>query len=266
MVINIDVLIIENIMVNYFLLYITSQTIRIKTNFKRVILPSTLGGLYVVTMVFPKLKLLTTLPFKLLIAVIMIIIMLRVKDLILNIKALLIYILYSMMMAGICFFIEISGNSNAVYNRILLNFSYKELMLVVILLYVLINRMVIYIRDRKQLLSLTYIVEIVDKESQKLVTALLDTGNELREPATNLPVMILERSYIEHFQIGNDERLYIPYKVVNGQGGMLLGFKPDYIIIHNGSEMKRRDVVVAFCDGKLSDLNDYNALLSRGII
>lgn len=266
MVINLDMLLLENIIVNYFLLYITSQTVRIRSEFRTIILPAAIGGIYVITLVFPQLRIFTLLPFKILVPFLMIIILFRKKDILFNIKALAIYILYSMLLAGLCFFMELNQNPNLQVSTIIVNFSYKRLLLSLIIVYLLLDRIVIYIRDRKELKSLIYTVDIINKHNEVRITAFLDTGNELREPATNLPVIIIEKKYLNDFYIDDKEKLYIPYKVVNGQGGKLEGFKPEYVIIHHGTEAKKREVVVAFCENKLSDFNDYNALLSRGII
>ena len=46
--------------------------------------------------------------------------------------------------------------------------------------------------------------------------AFLDTGNELREPATNLPVLIVERDIFYDINLSKYDKFYIPYKVING--------------------------------------------------
>ncbi|ERI95702.1 sigma-E processing peptidase SpoIIGA [Clostridiales bacterium oral taxon 876 str. F0540] len=267
MVVNLDVLILENALIDYFLLYITVQTIRIKIKSTKLILPSVIGGSYVVTIIFPKLNFLTLLPFKILIVFIMISMIYKLKNLVLILKASVIFLLYSMLLEGLCFFVELNGGSTLNdLSSLKLNFTYKKLMLVFIVCYLLINRLIIYIKDRKDISTLIYKVDIKSNNIYKTFFAFLDTGNELREPATNLPVLILENKYISDFNIRDNDKLYIPYKVVNGNVGRLVGFKPEYINIHIKDKVTQREVIVAFCEDKLSELNDYQALLSRGII
>lgn len=265
MIVNIDILIIENSIVNYFLLYLTSQTLRIRKTFKNIALPAVIGGLYVVTLIFPKLYFFTALPFKLLIALLMICILFYKNTFLFNLKALIIYILYSMLLAGLCFFIEINYSEPGQFSSVIYNFTYKKLMLALIVLYLVINRLVILIRDRIQLNSLIYTVDIVFKNDKKVVKAFLDTGNELREPATNLPVMILESYFLDKC-LEEKEIYYISYKTVNGEIRKLKGFKPECIRIHKGNNLEIRQVVIALCENKLSNISEYNALLSRGII
>jgi stage II sporulation protein GA (sporulation sigma-E factor processing peptidase) len=266
LVIYLDTLIVENFIVNYFLLYLTSHTVRIRVRIWRLASAALIGAVYVITKVYPSLFIFSNLIFKVGIALLMICLIFGKKNFLLNVKSLIIYMLYSMLLAGFCFFIEFNQQNFSGEYSSLYNFSYKKLMLAVILIYLVLDRLIIYIKDRKDLSSLIFTVEIVNNNVEKKIHAFLDTGNELREPATNLPVMIIEKSYFNDININKNDTFFIPYKVVNGSVDKLVGFKPDYIKIHYGEEVKRREVIVAFCDNKLSDLNDYQALLSRGII
>ncbi|MFL0247073.1 sigma-E processing peptidase SpoIIGA [Candidatus Clostridium stratigraminis] len=265
MVVNIDILVLENSIVNYFLLYITSQTLRIRKSFKNIALPAFLGGIYVITLIFPRLYILTELPFKLLIALFMIFILFYKSSILFYSKALFVYLLYSMVLAGLCFFIELNYNGGFQVNSLFYNFSYKKLMLAVILLYLTLNRLVLFIRNKIELSSLIFSIDIVFKNGEKTVKAFLDTGNELTEPATNLPVMILESELMDR-TIEDKETFYIPYRVINGEANKLKGFKPEFIRIHKGDNVEVRQVIIALCENKLSSMGEYNALLSRGII
>lgn len=266
MVVHLDVLILQNVIVNYFLLYITSQTVRLKMGFKKTVLPALIGGIYVLVEVFPKYKIFARFPFKMLVALIMILILFRKRNFIFNLKVLAIYILYTMLLGGLCFFIELNQGVDLQAHAVAIKFNYKKMLLCLSILYMLIDRIIIYIKDRKDLKTLIYTVDIITRNKESTITAFLDTGNELREPATNLPVIIIERSYINNFYINDKEKLYIPYKVVNGQVGRLEGFKPEYVVIHSEGEAKKREVIIAFSDNKLSEYNEYHALLSRGIV
>lgn len=265
MVIYLDVLLFENLVVNLFLLYITARTLRVKVELKYILLAATIGSLYVITLVYPQLKNFSSVSFKIIVAAILVLISFRKRKIIFNIKALAIFILYSMMLAGACIFIQYSQNYD-INNFAIINFSYKKLMLSVMTIYMIIDRVVIFIKERKDLSNLIYSIDIVLKNSEKNINAFLDTGNELREPATNLPVVIVEKSVFQDVDLKCYDKFYIPYRVVSGKGGNLQGFKPEYIKIHQGNETTTREVIVAFAGERLSDFNDYEALLSRGVI
>lgn len=266
LIVYLDVLILENLIVNLFLLYITAQSLRVRAKLINMIFSSVIGSIYIITLLYPKLNIFSYFPFKILMASIMILIVFRRIKFIFFIKALGIFILYSMVLAGACIFIEYSNCSNYISYFTIINFSYKKLIISIMIIYMLIHRTIIYIKDRKDLGCLIYDIDIVMKNSKKTVEAFLDTGNELREPATNLPVIIVEKSVFQDMDLNTYDKFYIPYRVVNGANGNLQGFRPEYIKIHGSKEELVREVIVAFCEEKLSDFNEYHALLSRGVM
>lgn len=265
MVVYLDVLIIENLIVNLFLLYITSQTVKLKVKFRYLFISGFLGSMYVLTIVYPIPKFLSSILVKFFVALLMIVLTFRKKDILFNIKSLAIFILYSMMTAGICIFIQLYFSKGLNFDN-MTTFSYKYILCSLMILYIIIHRLVIFIKDRKEIVSFVYDVDIIFGKKKKRVKAFLDTGNELREPLTNLPVMIVEKDVLNDINIKEKDTFYIPFKVVNGSGGYLRGFKPSNVSIYRNSIGEKTELIVAVCDTKLSDLNDYNALLSRGII
>lgn len=261
MIVFLDVLIFINTVVDFFIMYITSKTLRVKAKFKYMLLSSVLGALYVIVLLFPELTVLSNLFFKLVVAEILVFITFRNKNIMFNLKALSIFIMYSMLLAGICIFTQYNTGEYDIYN-----FSYKWLIISIMIIYIVIDRLVVYIRDRKNLTTLIYNVDIILNSGSKRVKAFLDTGNELKEPATNLPVIVVEKSVFCNVDIKDYDKFFIPYKVVNGECGKLVGFKPKAVKISIGENMEIRDVIIAFCEDKLSELSDYHALLPRGVI
>jgi len=266
-IVYVDVLILVNFIVNLFILHVTVQTLRKRIKLVWICLSSFVGSLYVLTVVYPELKYLSYMPFKILIVIVMILIVFREKNILFIIKASLIFILYSILLAGMCLFIQISNSKNMSFDVIIINFPYEKLLLSVMIIYILIYRIIIFIGDRKKILTLIYTVDIINKNYKKTIKAFLDTGNELREPATNLPVLIVERDILYEVMLEKNNTYYIPYTVLNGTNGRLVGFKPEYINIHiDKKSIETRDVIIAFCEYKLSKDNDYNGLMSRGIL
>lgn len=264
MVVYIDVLIIEQIIVNTFLLYITSQTLQIRINLKRLLLTGFLSSFYSLTLIYPDIEFLSAIGFKLLFTVGMILLAFRTKNIVFNIKAFFIFIMYAMMLAGLCIFIEFYESKSIEIQDYMMPFSYKYIFISLMLIYIIIHRLIVFVKDRSELKTLIYDVEIVNDSKKIMVRAFLDTGNELREPATNLPVIIVEKNIITSIYYG--EKLYIPFKLVDGSIGYLEGFKPSYAKIYINDNIKKVDLVVAISETKFSELNDYSALLSRGIL
>jgi stage II sporulation protein GA (sporulation sigma-E factor processing peptidase) len=267
LVVYIDVLMFENFIVNAFLLSITAQTLRVRSGIKLLLISAAAGAIYVITMLYPELTIFTRLPFQILVAAIMVGILFKSKKLFFIFKGTALFILYSMLLSGFCVFIQYKHSVTNLFSYELMDFDYRWLLLAIMILYTIIYRFVVFIQDRQELGMYTYEVEIVTKKISLKVKAFLDTGNELREPVTNLPVMIVEKNILGALDLKESEKLYIPYKVVNGFSGRMEGFRPEFVkIYYEEKKFELRNVVIAVCEDKLSELDEYEALLSRGIV
>lgn len=266
LVVFIDVVILENVIVNTFLLYITTQAVKIRVKMKYLLIAGVLGSLYIITLVYPKLSFFSMFPFKILVAFIMVLITFRNKNIFMIIKELLIFILFSMMLAGLCLFFQLSEASGSDFSVYINNFPYKYLLISLMIIYMIINRIIGYIKDRKEINSLIYDVVITTQKTETKIKAFLDTGNGLREPVTNLPVILVEKISFNNTDISSYDKFYIPYRMADGNSGKLLGFKPEKIEIYLGDEAEEKEAIIALCNYKLSLINEYEGLLSRGII
>ncbi|QAT40117.1 sigma-E processing peptidase SpoIIGA [Clostridium sp. JN-9] len=265
MIIYLDVILFENFIVDFFLLYITLQTIKLRPVIKYLIISSTLGSLYVLTLLIPGLKVLSGFAGKLAAGFIMTFIAVRKKDFFFLLKAYCIFIIYTMLLAGICTFNSSSEFANITVG-VIYNFSYKKLMISIMIMYLIIHRTVTFIKDRKAMTNFIYTIDIQFNQNLKSVKAFLDTGNELREPVTNIPVIIAEQNVLNGIDTDNFSKYYIPYKLVDGNEGNLFGVKPSSIIVHMNGINNRVDGIIAVTSSKLSKSGDYNALLPRNII
>lgn len=229
-------------------------------------LASFVGCLYVIIPLYKSLKILTLFPFKIAVPLLMVYITFGKQDLLFIIKASIIFILYSMMLAGFCIFLEFDSIRALHNTAIIYNFSYKILFISLMIMYLILYRIVVYIKDCKQVVTLVYDVDICFGEYTKRVKAFLDTGSELREPATNLPVIIVESHVCSNIRIDTFDKFYIPYRTINGAYAKIIGIKPQYIEIKVGNVTKKHEVIIGICNNKLSTCGSYDALLSRGII
>lgn len=272
MEVYVDILLLENFVVNFFLMYIVMQTMRLSFKVKRIILSSGLGSLYVLTLLLPQLKFFTLLPFKLLTALLMVIIVVKQINLWILLRGTIIYIFYSMLLAGFIVFIELNNQSSYLEGMLYGKFSYqgsliKGVLIAAMIIYIVMHRLVVFVRDRREILNFTYTIEVGFCNCNSKINAFLDTGNELREPVTNLPVIIVERNILKEIELKEENKMFIPYKVLNGIPAKIEAFKPTYVKLYQDeNNYKYVNAVIGLCDGKLSELNDYNALLSRGIL
>ena len=122
--------------------------------------------------------------------------------------------------------------------------------------------------------------------------AMIDTGNLLKEPITNTPVVVVEhtllyecipKEILNHIEdiLGGDfskisdeikqeyiSRLkVIPFSSLGKQNGMLLGIKADGIEIKDEDEEKKVDnVIIGIYNKSLTKRGEYRALLGIGTL
>ncbi len=114
----------------------------------------------------------------------------------------------------------------------------------------------------------------------------IDTGNTLKEPFSNIPVIVVEykcvkkiipKDIINVFEIENVSNInyekylkankkfrLVPFKIIS-QNGLLPAFKPDKIIISQGNNKTEKEAYVAVCRSqKLGD--EFEALINPELI
>lgn len=265
MVIYIDILLAENFIINLFLLLVSLKILRYRY-YRTIYLAATIGSFYTLVL-FTDYKILVTLPFKFIVVILMIMISTKNINLLNLIKSGATFIILSFTLCGVTFaFSMIENYDNFLSNYSINNYSIKYLVLSLMLFYIAIVRISDYLKDRSLVNNFIFDVEISNKDRSVVIKGLLDTGNGLREPVTNLPCIIIESDFLKEFDIKSDEEFSIPYSTI-GEFGSLKGFKSKKVRIRReDSEWKNIEVIVCKCKNKLSKNNEFNALLSRGVV
>ena len=133
----------------------------------------------------------------------------------------------------------------------------------------------------------------VELNNKKIKTrAMIDTGNLLKEPITNTPVIVLEHTLLYECvpkeildnleSILGGELVKIPEKVRNEyisklklipfaslgkQNGMLVGIKADSLkIIQDDQEKENKNVIIGIYNKSLTKRGEYRALIGMDLI
>ena len=126
-------------------------------------------------------------------------------------------------------------------------------------------------------------IQIFDKEEE--ASAMLDTGNLLRDPISKMPVIIVEKEKLysiipaelldniekiiggEEISFNNEyfSRLKIlPFSSMGKQNGLMLGIKADKIIIEKEEVEERENIIIGISMQKLG--NNYSALFGLDLL
>lgn len=106
--------------------------------------------------------------------------------------------------------------------------------------------------------ALMYSVKITMENQTISVMALKDTGNGLIDPISKKAVSIVEREAIQQLMSENTKILYVPFKSVGKESGIMKACIVEQMEIEN---RKYENVIIGIFDGKLTADNKYNMIL-----
>ncbi len=262
-----DILILENCIVNFFLLTTTMKCIKHKCKTSKLIISSFMGGIYTLVLVIPKLNILASLPFQLTVAFIMIRLVYGKTSIFTLIKLVLIFLMITFTLSGICFLFSIKQNLYLLGHSFEIEkYSVKYTMLGIMSVYIISSRITDYVKDKLFIKNFNFKIEFEIEKKQYSFKGFLDTGNELIEPITNLPCILIEENLIKDLNFYEKNTYRIPYNSI-GYGGNLNGIRVNNIkIINKKCLFEEIDAIICPCKETLSSENEFNALLSRGIV
>jgi stage II sporulation protein GA (sporulation sigma-E factor processing peptidase) len=267
MEIYVDTLILENCIVNFFLLTVTMKFIKHKCKMIALISSSMIGGIYTLVLLIPQLNILTYLPFELIVACMMLRLAYGKTNVFNIIKLLFIFLMMTFTLSGVCFLFSLKQNIYLLGSTFKIErYSVKYIVLGIIIIYIIYSRLSEHIKDKLFIKNFIFEIEFKIAEKQYCFKSFLDTGNELREPITNLPCILIEENLINDINFDNMNTYHILYSSI-GYGGCLKGVKVNNIRIKNNNSLYEEiDAIICPCKEKLSKEYEFNALLSRGIV
>lgn len=290
MVIYIDMLFLENFILDFIILYVTGLISKNKIKFLKLIFGSALGAIYVVMYYFIKINVYSNIIIKLLLSIIMIYISFVPTNFKEMLKLTVFFYLTSFVFGGAALSVIYMLNSRriTIQNGILIgNYTIRTIFIGVVIacIVTIIAFKFVKAKFSKNDLFCNIIIKINNKQIK--TKAMLDTGNFLKDPITNIPVVVVEYTVlydmvpkeildnIEDILGGDLEKIpenikneymsklkVIPFSSLGKQNGMLLGLKADGLIVDNEEEVKNIDkVIIGIYNKKLSKKGDYSALL-----
>ncbi|MGN0521087.1 MAG: sigma-E processing peptidase SpoIIGA [Eubacterium sp.] len=260
MIIYVDVLFVINFFITFLLLLFTGKMIKREVKIYRLLIGAALGGLYSLVILFDELNFLVSFFGKIAAALVIVFAAFGFKRLYLYIKAAAIFFFSNMLFLGIMLALwfafkpqGITVKNNVVYFDI----SAKLLLISAALAYI-ISVAVVKIYNHTVAKKEIYSLTVFKNNRQIHMFAFLDSGNKLREPFSDYPVIIADKSKLDF-----DEERIIPYNTVGGEG-VLKAFKPDKIILSSGKkkyETERVYIALSTVDSK-----DFSAILNPEIL
>ncbi len=291
----------ENIVINFLILYVTAKFSKCSISSLRLLLGAAVGALFLILMlIMPDMKIYSTVLAKLALSCVMIAVAFHIEGFGMFLRTMAVFYLITFMFAGAGFALlylnrsgEVLGNSAFMTFLPLAGARWTEIFYALAIAFILVMIFKEKVIDRLRREKL--LVQIVIAFNKKAVTmwGLVDTGNSLRDPLTNMPVVVAEFNAIREIlpeeiknifdsDMENDldsitkavsDTLWfsrfrlIPFTSLGRENGLLVGFRPDYIEIDNDNRRKDiNDVIVGIHNKTLSRNEKYKALLNPELI
>lgn len=290
MTIYIDVVILENLIMNYIILYATGLVLKIRMKNIRLLCASLLGAIYSVISYMSILQVYSSFILKIVLSVVIVYISFYPQSIKKMWKYMLIFYLVSFVFGGaaLALIYIVKPQEILMKNGLFLGtYPLKTIILasIVAFIIIIVGFKIVKVKMSKK----DMLCDIEIKLNEKIIKtkALIDTGNGLKEPITNMPVIVMEHTLLyecipkeilnnleniiggdftkvpEEIRIKYISKLkLIPYSSLGKQNGMLLGIKPEYIKIQKEEqEEKNENVIIGIYDKSLTKNGEYRALI-----
>lgn len=281
---------------NFSILWITFKISKVKGSLWRLWISAGIGALYAIVFLLPGFEVLNSFFLKMALSLVMLLVAFKFNTFKDFFKAFTFFYATTFVFGGVALGLYFFTQDHVAIERgafVIENYPVNKLMVTGGLAIIMIHAIWRFVRLHLSKDQLLYKVKIRLDGKEVVLDALLDTGNMLWDPISKHPVMVAEFSglkellpqgvqgiftgplgegfhevaqvvdrsgWIERFRV-------IPYAAVGNSGGILMGFKPDEVLVlKNGEWHKAQNVVVGIYNDRLCNSRQYQALIHPEIV
>ena len=278
MTMYIDIVIIENLIMNYIILYATGIVTKVKMKKIRVLISSLIGAIFVAIQYVTNLKIYSNIIVKTILSILMIFIAFNPQKIKQLGKQLILFYLTTFTFGGVATYLiyVIKPQDIIIKNGMLVGtYVLKTIFLGAILGTVII--IIAFKISKNKMTKKDILCQTKIKLEGKEITlnTMLDTGNMLKEPISGTPVIIVEKTslyelmpkeILEHTEEIKNKYIskfkMIPFSSLGKQNGMLLGIKAEKIeVLNENYKNDKKNVIIGIYNKSLTKRGEYNALI-----
>lgn len=290
MTIYLDVVLVENLIMNFIILLATGLILKEPIKKIRLLLASLVGAIYSVVSYVSILEIYASQLLKIILSIVIVYIAFNPQTMKKMWKDLLLFYLTSFVFGGVAFALIyiVKPQDILMKNGLFLGtYPLKTILLGAILAFIVIVTAFTVVKSKitKKDMFTKIAFELNGKKVETI--AMIDTGNLLKEPITNTPVVVVEhtllydclpKEILNHLDelLGGDfsnipeeikeeyivKLKCIPFSSLGKQNGMLLGIRVDAITIKSDEgEKKKENVILGLYNKSLTKRGEYRALI-----
>lgn len=272
----------ENLIIDFILLFVTGKLLKRVIVYKRLLASSAIGALYVVLVAYIGRDFMTYFIVKVSVSVLMIMVAFDSRGILTNIRVIICFYMTSLIMAGI-----ITAMYYMNYDRLTVN----AIIIALFAGYAGLHFFFGEVKSRNEKSNYMRSVTVSFADKTKVLNAFIDTGNELSDPMTGKPVIVVNieclRSILGEELYGRILNMYagneglevllsefssynlriIRYNTISSKGERMVTITPDKVEVRKDSNhILNTDAVIGIYPGKISRKEDYDALLFNKIL
>ena len=296
MTVYLDIIFVENILMNYIILFATLIILKVKNKGQQIRLfaSSVIGSSYAIIVYLNIIPIYSNIITKIILSIVMIYVAFNPQNVKQLLKQLLIFYLTSFVFGGCAFALIyfIKPERVKMNNGVFVGTYPIKVTLIAGIIAFIITQIAFKINKIRLDSKNTFInIKIYYEEKILEVKALLDSGNMLKDPISGMPVIIIEKeilhkiipeeilNYIENIVGGEEQKektevkkylskiRMVPFMSIGKENGMLLGIRIDKVKIETEEiNIEKDNVIAGIYNQKLTKDNKYNALIGLNLL
>ena len=290
MTLYVDIVFLENVFMNSIILLATGVILKDKTRIIRNLISSSIGAVYAIIIYTSHIEIYSNIFLKIMLSLVIVYIAFKPQNTKSLLKHLIIFYLTSFTFGGVAFALLyfVRPQDILLQNGVLIGtYTIKMILIGGIVGLVIITISFKNIKGKLKREDIYCNVKLNVEEKTKIITALIDTGNFLKDPITKIPVIVAERESLK--ELFPDEILLNTSKIINGgsidlgeyaskvrvipfkslgkDNGLLLGIKIDEAYIeYQDNVYEIKNVIIGIYNGILSRNRKYVGLVGLDVI
>ena len=290
MTLYVDIVFLENVFMNSIILLATGVILKDKTRIIRNLISSSIGAVYAIIIYTSHIEIYSNIFLKIMLSLVIVYIAFKPQNTKSLLNHLIIFYLTSFTFGGVAFALLyfVRPQDILLQNGVLIGtYPIKMILIGGIVGFVIITISFKNIKGKLKREDIYCNVKLNVEEKTKIITALIDTGNFLKDPITKIPVIVAERESLKG--LFPDEILLNTSKIINGgsidlgeyaskvrvipfkslgkDNGLLLGIKIDEAYIeYQDNVYEIKNVIIGIYNGILSRNRKYVGLVGLDVI
>ena len=291
MTLYLDIILVENLLMNYIILFATGIIMKRKIKHIKLISASLIGSIYSIIVYLNITNITSNILIKILLSISMVYLSFLEENYKLLLKDLLMFYLISFVFGGcsIALIYFISPENVKIQNGVLVGmYPIKVTLIAGVIAFIIIQIAFKITKNKLSSEDMVCTIEIYIGNKNKKIKALIDSGNMLKDPINGYPVLVVEQrkikeilpqklldniNIIEGGDINNIEKDFInkirliPFSSLGKENGMLIGIKVKKIkVIFKEKEEYIKDVIIGIYNKKLTKEDKYNGLIGLDLL